>query len=110
MFDRNVIGVDLDGRGVSVGKVQNNRIVKEYKTKISYNKSEQDIISEIKKAIENVFDKTIVGIGFGVPSLVDLETGVVHMVHNIPSWKRVNLKEELATTRQQINPCNELQL
>jgi glucokinase len=95
MFDRSVIGVDLDGRAVAIGKVQNNRIVKEYTAKISYQKSEKYIISEIIRAIENVIDDTIVGIGFGVPSLVDLETGVVHMVHNIPSWKRVHLKEKL---------------
>ena len=54
MFDRNVIGVDLDGRAVSVGKVQNNRIVKEYTAKISHQKSEEFIISEIKNAIDKV--------------------------------------------------------
>ena len=95
MLDKSVIGVDLNGRAVAVGKVQNNRIVKEYTATISHEKSEKYIISEIIRAIEKVCDADTVGIGFGVPSLVDLDTGVVHMVHNIPSWKKVQLKDKL---------------
>jgi glucokinase len=34
----------------------------------------------------------VTGIGIGVPSVVDLVTGTVSDVTNIPSWKRVELK------------------
>ena len=32
------------------------------------------------------------GIGIGVPSVVDIEKGIVYDVQNIPSWKEVHLK------------------
>ena len=35
------------------------------------------------------------GIGFCVPSMVDVDTGVVYSVANIPSWREVPLKDEL---------------
>jgi glucokinase len=37
----------------------------------------------------------VAGIGCGVPSVVDVERGVVYGVENIPSWREVPLKEEL---------------
>ena len=37
------------------------------------------------------------GIGVGVPSVVDIENGIVFDVVNIPSWQRVELKKILET-------------
>ncbi len=37
----------------------------------------------------------VAGIGAGVPSVIDLMTGTVYDVQNIPSWKRVPLKARL---------------
>jgi glucokinase len=34
----------------------------------------------------------VAGIGAGVPSVIDLKTGTVYDVQNIPSWKKVPLK------------------
>ena len=42
-----------------------------------------------------MFDRDVRGIGCGVPSVVDLERGVVYTVENIPSWREVPLKDEL---------------
>ena len=45
--------------------------------------------------IEEVFDSAVSGIGVGVPSIVDVEKGIVYDVQNIPSWKEVHLKQLL---------------
>ena len=37
----------------------------------------------------------VAGIGVGVPSVIDLKTGTVYDVQNIPSWKEVPLKARL---------------
>jgi glucokinase len=42
-------------------------------------------------------DASVTGIGIGVPSVVDVETGIVYDVTNIPSWKKVELKSILET-------------
>ena len=42
-----------------------------------------------------MFDNDAGAIGIGVPSVVDVERGIVYVVQNIPSWKEVHLKERL---------------
>ena len=39
--------------------------------------------------------REVAGIGVGVPSLVDVDRGIVYAVQNIPSWKEVHLKNAL---------------
>jgi glucokinase len=46
-------------------------------------------------AISTLFDDTVSGIGIGVPSVVDVDRGIVYTVQNIPSWKEVHLKDAL---------------
>ncbi len=90
-----VIGVDLGGTKVQVGKVENSKIVDKYQINISAQADNEDIIiNEIFEAIEKVFDKSVSAIGIGVPSVVDTKRGIVYNVENIPSWKEVHLKEK----------------
>ena len=42
-----------------------------------------------------MYDKDTVGIGVGVPSVVDTQKGIVYDVVNIPSWKEVPLSDLL---------------
>jgi glucokinase len=95
MFNKTIIGVDLGGTKIGVGKVEANQIVKHFAFNVSSQASEEKIVNEIIQAIEKVFDQTIAGIGVGAPSLVDVEKGIVYDVQNIPSWKKVPLKEIL---------------
>ena len=95
MADDIVIGVDLGGTNVTIGKVTNGRVVSNSTFPITSQGTEAQIITEIINAIDNIFDEQITGIGVGVPSLVDVEKGIVYDVQNIPSWKKVHLKEIL---------------
>jgi glucokinase len=53
------------------------------------------VLGEVFSAMDAVLDGGVSGIGFCVPSVVDVETGVVHSVTNIPSWREVPLKQKL---------------
>jgi glucokinase len=90
-----IIGVDLGGTRVSIGKVKENRIVKHISSDISAQGSEKQILDEIIQPLEEIFDPDVAGIGVGVPSVVDVEKGIVYEVQNIASWKKVPLKEIL---------------
>jgi glucokinase len=90
-----IIGVDLGGTKVSLGKVKENKIVKHLSSDISAQGSEKQILGEIIQAIKEIFDPDVAGIGVGVPSVVDVEKGIVYEVQNIASWKKVPLKEIL---------------
>ena len=95
MPSKTIIGVDLGGTKVSIGKVEDKHIAKHSSTNITTHGQEKQILSEIISAIEEVFDQSVVGIGIGVPSVIDVEKGIVYTVQNIPSWKEVPLKDIL---------------
>ena len=92
-----IIGVDLGGTKVSAGRVEKKRIVKHLSSDIAGEGSEKEVFETIIQTIEALFVPDVAGIGVGVPSLVDVEKGIVYEVQNIPSWKKVPLKEMLET-------------
>jgi len=95
MEDISILGVDLGATKVGIGKIESGRIIKTYFGDITAQAAEDRILGEVIQSIENIFDSNIQGIGVGVPSLVDVEKGIVYEVQNIPSWKKVPLKDIL---------------
>ena len=95
MKKRSVIGVDLGGTNIRVGKVSKNNIIDIYTQEISADGPEKKVINEIINSINKIFDNSVLGIGVGVPSVVDVKTGIVYDVQNIPSFKEVKLKKIL---------------
>jgi glucokinase len=90
-----IVGVDLGGTNVRAGRVHGMEIEDLAARPISAQAAEALILQEIFETVDRVFDHSVVGIGCGVPSLVDVERGVVYSVENIPSWREVPLKEKL---------------
>jgi glucokinase len=90
-----IIGVDLGGTKVKVGLVSGDKLVKVLFKEINSSESQNQVINEIEGVIDQVFTKKVKAIGIGVPSIVDVKTGVVFEVTNIPSWKEVPLKKIL---------------
>jgi len=53
------------------------------------------VLEMLYSVIDSCFDDNTKSIGIGVPSVVDIEKGIVYDVVNIPSWKIVPLKDIL---------------
>lgn len=96
MLDKTVIGVDLGGTKITIGKVEKDHICEHVSFDISSQGTEGQIVSEIINGIKEIFCDDIDGIGIGVPSLVDIGSGIVYDVQNIPSWKEVHLRDILS--------------
>ena len=93
MQDKLVIGVDLGGTNVTVGRFNGGELEQLEKKFISAKAEKPEVVlGEIIETIQKVFTEKVVGIGIGVPSLVDGDSGIVYDVQNIPSWKEVHLK------------------
>ena len=90
-----IVGVDLGGTYIRAGRVRDGKIESSVSRPISAAASAPIVLGEVFSAIDAVLDGGISGIGFCVPSLVDVDTGIVHSVVNIPSWQEVPLKAEL---------------
>lgn len=92
-----VLGVDLGGTNIRVGLVDNEMLVSKITgdspSAMTLEESKVYIISKICEAF--ILNKNIKGIGIGVPSVVDVDEGIVYNVANIPSWKEVHLKRLL---------------
>ena len=88
-----VIGISFGGKTLMAGKVKTGRIEKSITRKINNKAPEDEILAE--EIINEVKDDEVVGIGIGVPGLVDVEKGIVYRVQNIPSWREVHIKEIL---------------
>ena len=90
-----VIGIDVGGTKISVGLVSQNKLIKTLKASTEAHKSQEHIIKNITRLIDQLIDKEVKGIGIGVPAIVDLKKGVLYEAANIPSWKKVPLKRIL---------------
>jgi glucokinase len=95
MASGSIIGVDMGGTKISIAKVEKNRITKHFTSEISSDGKESQILQELINAIEKIFDKNVLGIGIGVPSVVNVKKGIVYDVQNIPSWREVPVKSIL---------------
>ena len=95
MGEQIVIGVDIDGINLRVGSVAGNLTRKINISRLSVQKSKEYILDEVARAIDRIITPDTVGIGVGVPSIVNVEQGVVYEVARIPSWKEVHIKSFL---------------
>lgn len=93
--DATIIGVDLGGTKVQAARIQAGQIAESQKQLITSSGTEEQVVDEVKAVISAVMTESVSGIGIGVPSVVDVERGIVYDVQNIPSWKEVHLKSFL---------------
>jgi len=95
MKEKSILGIDIGGTNIRIGKILNNKIISIHSQKLTSTGSEKKILDEIISSVYNLFDKSVIGIGVGVPSVVDVAKGIVYDVQNIPSLKKVFLKNIL---------------
>ena len=89
------IAIDLGGTNIRIGLVENGKVIRKVCKPCPSKESETEVLSFLIKLIEEEMPEQLDGIGIGVPSVVDIESGIVYNVANIPSWKEVHLKEIL---------------
>ena len=90
-----IVGVDLGGTNVRAAAVRDGKIFKRAVRRISGKAAEEVVLGEIFETVAEVVGGGVAGIGIGVPSVVDVEHGIVYAVENIPAWREVPLKDKL---------------
>ncbi|MBQ8838591.1 MAG: ROK family protein [Bacteroidales bacterium] len=89
------IGVDLGGTNIRAALVDGQAIIKKVKTSCPAKGTCEEVLETIAGLISQVLCEGAESIGIGVPSVVDTTRGIVYDVANIPSWKKVHLKDIL---------------
>ena len=90
-----LIGVDLGGTNVHVARISGENIDDEHKVNINASGPAKEVLAELIQAIKMVWTEKTQGIGLGIPSVCDIEKGIVYDVQNIPSWTEIHLKDIL---------------
>lgn len=90
-----IIGIDLGGTNIRAAIENEGEILNFRKQPFNTKLSLEETLSQLKQFVRPLVTEGVKGIGIGVPSVVDVENGVVFNVTNIPAWKRVPLKEIL---------------
>jgi glucokinase len=89
------IGVDLGGTNMRAGIESGGNIFSQRKELVQGSLSLDETLTQFIQFIRPLVNADVKGIGIGVPSVVDVEKGIVYNVANIPSWQQVPLKEIL---------------
>ena len=91
----NLVGIDLGGTNLRAGLLKDGRLLRVAAVALCSNSSQNEILDQIQDLIGGFADIGIDGIGIGVPSIVDVDRGIVYDVQNIPSWREVPLQDHL---------------
>ncbi|MDR0431656.1 MAG: ROK family protein [Tannerellaceae bacterium] len=89
------LGIDLGGTNIRVGKLDKGKIIQKVSAPSPSKMDLDESITYLKSVIAPMVSSEVVGIGIGVPSVVDVKEGIVYHVTNIPSWEEVHLKRIL---------------
>jgi len=91
-----LIGVDLGGTKVAVGKIVAGVITEQLYAEIDQESDDpMDAVRLMRDLIHRLMNEQVQGIGVGVPGLVNRDWGIVYDVLNIPNWKEIPLKSLL---------------
>ena len=95
MRDARVIGIDLGATNIRAAVVRGGSPGDIIPVRIHSDGSMEEVLADIYAVTDRVFDQDVAAIGIGVPSVVDVNEGIVYDVQYIPSWKEVPLKRRL---------------
>jgi glucokinase len=95
MNNENIIGIDLGATNIRGGIVIDNKLSKMDSNRINSSGTVEEVMQDVFGLVDNLIDKSIKAIGIGVPSVVDVNEGIVYDVQYIPSWKEVPLKKRM---------------
>jgi glucokinase len=88
-----VIGIDLGGTNVRAGLIHNDKLSDLVSMRINSSGTVEEVLNQVFTQTDKIVTGKVKAIGIGVPGLVDLDKGIVYDVVNIPSWKKVHLKQ-----------------
>ena len=87
------IGIDLGGTNIRIGQVSDGMIVNKISVKSLSEMELGESLEYFLNRLDGLVTPLCCSIGIGVPSVVDVDRGVVYNVTNIPAWREVELKK-----------------
>lgn len=95
MGSMKIIAIDLGGTKLNIGLVCEGELIRSQRYIFDAAQSKEKILEFVVSCIDEFMEASVTAIGIGVPSIVDVEGGIVYDTVNIPAWREVTLKKDL---------------
>ena len=96
------IGIDFGGTFIKMGLVDGRgKIDRRLSLEVRKDISQPRLFEKICEGIASLRQgtgggqKTLLGIGMGLPGLIDTETGLVHFLTNVPGWRNLPFAQKM---------------
>lgn len=100
------IGIDMGGTNIRAALVNESGLVEKHVVPCPSDTTDPNVVLEaIGDLIAGIITPEVVSIGVGVPSVVDVEKGIVYNAANVPCWKEVHLKDFLSERFPGLDIC-----
>jgi glucokinase len=93
--DKPILGLDIGGTNIKAGLLLGSDLIDIRTVPTPSHESQEFILEAISYLIEAYLHHDFYAIGIGIPGLIDTEEGVVLNLENIPSFRKVHLREFL---------------
>jgi glucokinase len=93
MKQGSIIGLDLGGTNIRGGCIEDMVLEGVLSKKLTAHHDAKEVLQQLFDITDALITPYTIAIGIGVPGLVDLKTGTVFDVVNIPSWKKIALQQ-----------------
>lgn len=87
-----IIGVDMGGTNIRAGLVNHGVLSNVFKVGTPATSSKNEVLQALSDLIIQLGPGSANAIGIGVPTIVDVENGIVYNATNIKDWQEVPLK------------------
>ncbi|WP_373495940.1 ROK family protein [Aquiflexum sp.] len=95
--EKPILGLDIGGTNIKAGVLVVSDLVDIRTISTPSRESQESILETIADLISSYVHHDFFAIGIGIPGLIDTDNGVVLNLENIPSFRRVHLREFLET-------------
>jgi glucokinase len=95
------VGVDLGGTNLRIAAVDESGTQLEgVNTLTEINRGRERVVDEITQAVRFLTNKyspshRFLGLGIGIPGIIDLQTGTLHSASNLPDWSGYPVRDDL---------------
>jgi glucokinase len=94
------IGVDVGGTNVRAGLVDSKgKVIRQARQRVGSRRKPADMIALIKRLIRSLklpSKGKVIGVGCGVPGIVDVRTGIIGRSPHFPEWKSFRFSKRLS--------------
>lgn len=90
-----IVGVDVGGTSICVGLIVGDEMIDYCEAPTNPARDAAEILNTVVLLISKVITPNTIGIGVGVPGLIDVNNGLIYNINNIPSWRNFPIQNEL---------------